>query len=262
MVARFIVALLLLVASWIGGNAPASAERLVISISRHQVLVNSSFTGTSIVLFGTIEPDSPSARRRSGNYDLVVTITGPRETIVTRRKERVAGIWANVASRSFVNVPSYLAVLANREFDAIANAENRRRLQLGFDNILLPQQIGPDIADVVRDDPFRVNFIRLKEEQELYVQQTNGVTFLTSTVFRAGIPLPAIANVGSYEVDVKLLADGVMLARTSSAFEIVKVGFEQLVATAAHEYGLLYGLATAMLALLTGWFASIVFRRD
>ena len=50
------------------------------SISRHQVLVTSSFTGTSIVLFGTVEPDTPTARRRGSGYDLVVTVTGPRQT--------------------------------------------------------------------------------------------------------------------------------------------------------------------------------------
>ena len=52
------------------------------------------------------------------------------------------------------------------------------------------------------------------------------------------------------------------MARTNSALEVVKVGFEQFVADAARDYGLLYGLATAMMALLTGWFASVVFRRD
>jgi hypothetical protein len=31
---------------------------------------------------------------------------------------------------------------------------------------------------------------------------------------------------------------------------------------AALEHGLLYGLATAMMALLTGWIASVAFRRD
>jgi uncharacterized protein (TIGR02186 family) len=44
--------------------------------------------------------------------------------------------------------------------------------------------------------------------------------------------------------------------------EVVKVGFEQLVANAARDRGLIYGLATAMMALLTGWFASVVFRKD
>ena len=28
------------------------------------------------------------------------------------------------------------------------------------------------------------------------------------------------------------------------------------------DYGLLYGMATALMALLIGWFASVVFRRD
>ena len=88
------------------------------------------------------------------------------------------------------------------------------------------------------------------------------MTLLTPTVFRAEIPLPAEAAVGSYDVDVKVFADGAMLTRANSAFEIVKVGFEQFVANAAREYGLLYGLATAMLAIMTGWFASIVVRRD
>jgi uncharacterized protein (TIGR02186 family) len=61
---------------------------------------------------------------------------------------------------------------------------------------------------------------------------------------------------------VKLFSEGAMLVRTNSAFEIVKVGFEQFVANAAREYGLLYGFATALMAMVIGWFASVVFRRE
>jgi hypothetical protein len=53
-----------------------------------------------------------------------------------------------------------------------------------------------------------------------------------------------------------------MIARTTSAFEIVKIGFERFVASAAREHGLAYGVVTAMMALMTGWFASVMFRRD
>jgi uncharacterized protein (TIGR02186 family) len=88
------------------------------------------------------------------------------------------------------------------------------------------------------------------------------VTLLTPALFRAAIPIPDNAPTGSYEVDVKLFVDGALLARTQTALEIVKVGFEQFVAQAAREHGLLYGLATALMALLTGWFASVVFRKD
>jgi uncharacterized protein (TIGR02186 family) len=262
MMRRLAIAAAALIAVPLAGGGPAVAERLVTSISRHQVSVNSSFVGTSIVLFGTVEPDTPNARRRATGYDLIVTVTGPKQTVVARRKERMLGIWTNVGSRTFLNVPSYLAVLSNQPLEQITSAETVRAQQLGLADKLLPQQLGNDVGDVARDDPFRVNFIRLKEQHKLYVQKTNGVTLLTPTVFRAEIPLPAETPIGNYDVDIKLFAEGAALTRANSAFEIIKVGFEQFIATAAQDYGLFYGLTTALMAILTGWFASVVFRRD
>src|SRR5215212_10933055 len=156
------IAAVALLAIPLAGTKRAAAERLVTSISRHQVLVNSNFTGTSIVLFGTVEPDTPTSRRRATGYDVVVTVTGPRQTIVERRKERVLGIWTNIGSRTFLNVPTYLAVLSNQPVEQIANADTVRQLQLGLVDKVFPQELGSDVGDVVRDDPFRSNFIRLK----------------------------------------------------------------------------------------------------
>jgi uncharacterized protein (TIGR02186 family) len=246
----------------IAATGPAAAERLVTSISRHQVMVNSSFTGTSIVLFGTVEPDSPTARRRTTGYDIVVTVTGPKQSFVERRKERVLGIWTNMASRTFVDVPSYLAVQSTQPFSQFTSADTIRRLPLGIDNMVLRQQAALTNRDIGRDDEFRAGFIRLKTQHQLYLQSTNGVTLLTPTVFRTEIPLPAEAPIGVYDVDVKVFAEGAMIVRANSAFEIVKTGFEQFVANAAQDYGLLYGITTAMMAFATGWFAAVVFRRD
>jgi uncharacterized protein (TIGR02186 family) len=240
---------------------PVRAERLVASLSMHRVLITSNFTGAELVLFGTVERDAASIPRRGG-YEIVATVTGPRQTLVTRRKERVFGLWVNTDSRSFVDAPSYLATLSTKPLPEIAGVEVLRRLQIGLTYTLLPQRIGGDIADVVPEDPFRVAFLRLKTEHRLYVEGPNAVTFLTPTLFRATIPLPAEVPVGNYNVDVKLFADGTMIGRTNSAFEIVKVGFEQFVVTAAHDYGLFYGLATAAMALMTGFLASVAFRRD
>jgi len=241
--------------------APALAERLVTTLSTSRVLIASNFTGAEVVLFGSVERDAQAVARRGG-YDIVVTVSGPRETAVTFRKERVAGIWVNADSRTFVNAPSYLTVLANRKIEEIADNNTLRRTQTGLARTLLPQEISGDIADSIRDDPFRQAFLRLKVERGLYREQQNGVTFLTPALFRAAIPIPDNAPTGSYEVDVKLFADGALLSRTQTALEVVKVGFEQFVANAARDHGLLYGLATTLMALLTGWFASVVFRKD
>ncbi len=252
---------IILIAMLACGTSPAAAERLVVSLSNHRVAITSNFTGEDLVLFGTVEPDRPGAALRP-SYDLVVTVTGPRQAVRTRRKERVFGIWVNLDSREFVRVPSYLGVLSNRPVAEITNAETLRRLQIGLGNFLLPQRIGPDIADTVRDDPYRVAFVKLEGEHGLYRESPIAVTFLTPTVFRAAIPLPADAPIGNYAIDVKLFADGAVAASTNSALEVTKAGFEQYVADAARDYGLLYGLATTLMALLTGWLASVIFRRD
>jgi uncharacterized protein (TIGR02186 family) len=242
-------------------GVPACAERLVVSLSNHRVMVTSNFVGEELVLFGGVEQDSASRPRRGG-YDIIVTVTGPRLPMVTFRKARVLGIWVNADSREFENAPAYLTVLSNRPLDTITNAETLRRLQLGLDNIPLPQRASVRIADAAADDPFRLAFIKIKSDQGLYGESSNGVTFLAPALFRASIPLPAEVPIGTYEVDVRLFADGAQIARSPAPFEVYKSGFEQIVTTAARDHGLLYGLATSLMAVVTGWFASVVFRRD
>jgi uncharacterized protein (TIGR02186 family) len=243
------------------GATEVRAERLIVSVSNHRVTVTPNYSGEELVLFGSVERDVQTAPGRT-SYDLVVTVSGPRADMVTRRKQRRFGIWINTDYRQFLAVPSYLALFANRPFEAMASPEIQRRQQLGLNNVLLTQRVGSDYADVVPNDAFRSAFIRLQSQHGLYREDTTAVTFLTPTLFRTGIPLPAAVPIGSYDVEIKLFADGAYVTKTETAFEIVKVGFEQFVASSARQNGLVYGLVTTAMALMTGWMASIVFRRD
>jgi uncharacterized protein (TIGR02186 family) len=239
----------------------AAAERLVSSLSSHVIRITPNFIGTQLVLFGIVERDAEGPHRR-GSYDIVATVKGPPETLVVRRKNRVVGIWVNTDSRTFVQVPSYLATLSSRPIEQIVSVDLARRLQLGLRRTLLPQQIGPDTADVVRDDPFRSAFLRLKESRKLYVEQKDAVSFLTPILYNATIPVPAGVPTGTYNIELKLFADGALVASGTEAFDIAKFGFEQFVAESAVNNGLFYGLATAAMAMMTGWLASVMFRRD
>ena len=257
---RLPLATLVIVVLLAGGGRAICAERLVVSLTNHRVMITSSYTGVELVLFGSVERDATGGSR-GAPYDIVATITGPREPVRARRKERVLGIWVNTESRTFVDPPSYLAVLASRPLDVITSPETRRRLHLGITNTPFPELVHNDIGEV-SNDPFRAALVRLMRDRTLYSEKPNAVTFLAPTLFRASLSLPAQVPIGNYAVDVKLFAEGALIAEADSAFEIVKVGFEQFVVSESREHGVLYGMATAAMALLTGWIASIAFRRD
>ncbi|MBV9531613.1 MAG: TIGR02186 family protein [Bradyrhizobium sp.] len=242
-------------------TAKARAERLIVSVSNHRVTVTPNYSGEELVLFGAIEKDGSTPPSRN-SYDLVVTVSGPRADMVTRRKERKFGIWMNTGYRQFLKVPTYLALFANRPFDDIASPDVVRRQQLGLNSVLLTQRIGADYTDVVPNDPFRSAFVRLQRQSGLYREDTFAVTFITPTLFRTGIPLPGRVPIGTYDVEIKLFSGGTPVTHTDTTFEIVKVGFEQFVANTARQNGLMYGLVTTAMALMTGWIASLVFAKD
>jgi len=238
---------------------PANAERLVLSVSSPQVAITSNFTGTQVVVLGVIERDSQSVAR-AGTYDIVITVRGPREAITVRRKEAFGPIWLNRDQQKFVAVPALLAIYATRPIPSLADEALRRKLRIGIDAVIDSPEYTIDRG--MRDDPFRRALVRLKSRDRLYVESGSGVTFLTDDVFRAPIPLPATAPLGNYDIEATLLADGVVLTRRSSHFSVVKAGFEEEITELARDRGMLYGLATATMAVAFGWLASVIFRRD
>lgn len=238
---------------------PAVAETLITSLSTARVLVTSNYTGSSVVLFGAIERDE-STVPRAGDYDVVVTVRGPRQTLTVREKEQIGPIWINNEQQKFGEAPAYLGVFSSRPLDEIAGEALRSQLRIGLKAIVN----APDIAKAKgpEDDPFRDALLRLRAREGLYGQDETGVAFLSSTIFRAAVPVPATAPLGNYDVEVALFADRALITRASTRFQLVKTGFEQFMAELARDWSALYGLATAGVALLFGWLANVVFRRD
>jgi uncharacterized protein (TIGR02186 family) len=243
----------------LGAAAPLRAESLVVSLSTSRVAITSNYTGAAIVAFGAIEKDAQTVARASA-YDIVVTVRGPRASLVVREKEPLGPIWLNRERQPFPDVPLYIAVLSSRRIEDITTEALRARLKVGLQAIVN----SPDFtySRGGADRPFREALLRLQRREGLYIESPRGVTFLTSSLFRVPVPIPAIAPPGNYEVDVVLFSDNVMLSRAQTNFELVKTGFEQQVAGIAREWSLLYGLAIAVLALTFGWIASVIFRRD
>ena len=119
----------------------------------------------------------------------------------------------------------------------------------------------PDALPPVRTD-FDAAFFRLMQKENLFDLDEGAVEFLSPHLFRAPIALPANVPIGWYTATVYLFSGGVLLAKTTQDFSILKGGFEQAITDLAHQQPALYGLATVIVACFTGWLAGVAFRRD
>jgi len=253
------IAALLALAQAAFAAAPLRAETLVVAMSSHQIQITSNYTGSQLTVFGVVERDGRTVAR-GDPYDIVVTVRGPRQMLLVREKERMGPIWINRTQRRFPDSSIFLLVASNRPLSEIMSEDVARRERIGLENAQRPKTM-PFVLDATTAR-FQEGLIRILSEKGLYSIEDRGVTFLSSTLFSAPISVPATAPTGPYDIEIVLYAGGVPLARQSTNFEVVKSGMEQRLASAAHDLPLPYGLVTVLMALLLGWLASVVFRRD
>lgn len=237
-------------------SAGAHAQNVVATLSTDRVPILSNFTGERIAVFGVVDP-AGMPRPRQG-YDVVVSVRGPRGAVTVRRKEQWGPLWLNLDARRYIAIPAFISVLSNRPLDQIAQAEVRDDLRIGVDSLVPPQTA----ARGANDPEFRQALQRIRLRQGLFKENETGVRFITPEVFQADIELPGVAPLGAYDVEIALFVDGALATRTTLKFNVNKYAVEQWVADAAHQRPILYGAATSLLALLIGWLASVIFRRD
>lgn len=240
--------------------APCAAETLVTSLSTDRIAITSNFNGATMVVFGVIDREA-NAPARPGGYDVVVTVRGPRGAVTVREKKRLGPLWLNLDSRQYIAIPAFLSVATNRPLDEVASQDMRREFRLGVDTQVSVQ--GDRKKTLDPDEPaFRAALIRIRKAQGLFTERSDGVKFLTPTVFRASARIPGTVPLGAYAVDVAVLLDGVQVAKSTTPFQVLKSGAEEEIAEAARDQALLYGLGVTALALLFGWLATLIFRRD
>lgn len=247
--------LLLLLAglAWVG---PARADTLMTDLSQRLIAITSSFTGSSILVFGAVVTDGP------GKRDVVVVLRGPEQGIRVRRKERVFGIWVNTDAHPFTGVPAFYAVAATRPLGQIEAGSHLARHQIGLEALRLRERDRPEGEEITPDIlPFREAILRLRQRDRLYAGQVQPVTFVGPNLFRAEFQFPSNVPVGSYKAEIYLFKDGDLVGANSSALFVDKTGLERWLYKAALNYPALYGLAAVAIAVGFGWGAAAVFRR-
>jgi len=228
---------------------------LVTDISSHLISVTSDFTGTDLLLFGTIRALADENEKDHG--DIIVVVRGPERELIVRKKERIAGIWANSQSVTLQKVPSFYASASNRPVEEITSKTTLDRLRIGPDRLAFKAK--ENNAHVF---PYKKAVIRQKKEAELYSDSQSTVHFLGPSLFRTTIHFPANVTVGNYTAEFYLFRDGDLVSAQSSPLFIKKVGLGRQIFDFARNYPALHGIAAIVIALIAGWIASAIFRKD
>ena len=234
-------------------------ERIEIGLSTEVVPVTSNFTGQALTIFGAIDNVDPLIHRQ-GRYDIFVILEGPRADLVARRKERVFGIWMNVESQAFADTPQSYLIASTRLARDITSLDTLARLSLGVGHIRVQAgESGPRARDL---EAFVSAMRRIKAEDGLYRAFPGGVRFISQSLFRAELALPANVPLGLHRARAYLFRNGTLVGQTEAPLRIAKAGFEFAVSDFARNHSLLYGLCAVLLALSVGWLGRIVFKRD
>jgi len=249
-----------LISLFVATHAAAQQKAdIQIGLSSPTVEISSNFTGANIVIFGSIE-NGDTALLAEKKYDVVVVLAGPREEVVIRRKERKFGIWVNGQSLRFGDVPASYSVATTRPLSEIADSGDAKILQIGLENInVIPDVKQNPVADV---GTFRDSLSRLKVQQNLFLERIGGVEFLSPTLFKATVRVPANVPIGKHTARAFLFQEGKFINSQFAEMQVKKIGFEQFTYDMAHNNGLLFGIIAVLIAIATGWLASVIFRKD
>jgi uncharacterized protein (TIGR02186 family) len=227
---------------------------LVPDVSQHEIQLRQGFTGTELLLFGAIL--DPAGVRGGRDYDIVVVLRGPTQSIVVREKQKVAGIWINAESAEFRSAPAYYAVASSRPLDQIVDDKTAAIYELGLPWLQLSPIGSIDPAEQAR---FSSGLVDLQSRNGLYQQVGGGVAISEQVLYRAALSLPSNVPAGTYVAETLAISRGRVVASASSAVEVRKTGFEGAVSRFAEEHSFAYGLLAVAISLAMGWLAGRLF---
>lgn len=237
-------------------TASARGEELAAGLSKDDVKISSSFTGTDLVLFGAIESEG-AAIGTVADRDVVVVVRGPNSAVTVRRKERLGPIWINRDQRRFVGVPGFYFVASTKALKDIGDPTTLDRYHLGLAHL----DFNPPPGSVTAPADYREAVLRAKARGDLYSEHAGGVQFVSGSLFRTTIALPSNLPSGTYDVNVYLFRKREIVTAYSTPLRIGKTGLERWLAKFATNEPWIYGLAAIILAGLAGWASAVIFRQ-
>ena len=230
------------------------SSEVVLDLSDHRISITSSFTGTSLLLFGAIKSNFR-------NVDMIVVVRGPNEEVIARKKERVGGIWINKDYVTFDNAPGFYTVFSTKPLEAITSQRilRRHRIGLGY--------INPRVTSMSRNFSqkeliyFRESLLRNRRRFALYGERHDAISIIGNALFRSEIYFPAKVPTGAYTAEVYLVHNKQIISAQTTPLFVNKSGIERAIFNFANTQPIWYGVLAIVGANLIGLGAAQLFRK-
>lgn len=247
-----VVAFLSLLLAPVAGDA---SEEVVLGLSSDKVSITTRFDGDEILIFGAVKREGPIPEGPA--LEVIVTVAGPSQPVVVRRKEHKLGIWVNAASVTVDSAPSFYAVASSAPLEDILPETEDLRYKITVDKAIRSVGAPDDVDDA---QAFTEAVIRIHENEGLYQHLTDTVAVDEQTLFRTAIDLPANLTEGDYVTRIFLLREGAVVSTHETTIDVQKVGLERWLFTLSRQNPVQYGLMSLAIAIIAGWSASAAFR--
>lgn len=233
---------------------PAAGEEIVLGMSKDTVSINTSFDGSEILIFGAVKREAPL--QYDPRLQVIVTVAGPDQTFVVRRKDKRVGIWVNTDAVEIDSAPSFYAVSTSTLLGIALKDTEDLRYRVSIPRAVRAIGAAEGVESV---DQFTDALIRIKSRSDLYQLNEGTVNVDDQTLFRTSIRLPAALTEGDYRTRIFLTRGGEVISRYETSIYVRKVGMERWLFNLSRENALVYGLMSLAIAIFAGWGASAVF---
>lgn len=231
------------------------AEEVVLGLSRDQISITTRFEGSEVLIFGAVKRETPIPE--DSHLDVIVTVEGPSEPVMVRRKANRFGIWVNTDAVEVDAAPSFYAVAASGTLDTVLKDIEDLRYKISIPRAI--RSVGAPMT-IQDSESFTDALIRIRKNNGLYQDLDNHVTVEEQTLFRTSVRLPANLTEGDYRTRIFLVRSGDVVADFDTTIDVRKVGLERWLFTMSRQQPLLYGLMSLAIAIAAGWGASAAFR--
>ncbi len=221
-------------------------DQLAAKMLNNIIDISASYQGERLFIYGVVPNDC----------DLVVTVISKLDTCDFSYKGKRGPLWMNLGKISFINCPHMYKIKSTRPLNEILSKDTSQAYLIGFDAI--KSQV--EVKGVDNPDLYTEHLFNMRIEEGLYSDEEGIIEIYSGNLFDASFFWPSKAQIGKYNVEVFAVREGNIIARVSEEVNVQKIGVEQWLSFHAQENAVLYGIVSALIAVLFGILVTLVTR--